>query len=264
MAPPDALANTEVEFKIKGSSTINTTVFDTVTITAIVNQIYNLISEVNPSKIVTVPNTAINYTILITNNGNGADAVELALPEIPSSWNYRFILHGVNITKLTLNVKESESIVLEVKVPSTTIPGEYSIGIILRGNANITFTRVFVEVLSDCDRDGVSDLDDPDDDNDGYNDTVEMAAGTNTTDPLSTPPDYDKDYIPDSLDPDDDNDYIPDEQDDYPLDATRWKAPEKKELSVVCLAAGIGVVIVFVVLAVAIFLARRRRFEKKP
>ncbi|MCK5559980.1 MAG: right-handed parallel beta-helix repeat-containing protein, partial [Thermoplasmata archaeon] len=58
----------------------------------------------------------------------------------------------------------------------------------------------------DNDFDGIGNNNDTDDDNDGYNDTNEVAAGSNPLDFDSQPDDFDDDYIPDVLDPDDDND----------------------------------------------------------
>jgi len=58
----------------------------------------------------------------------------------------------------------------------------------------------------DTDNDKLGDVCDLDDDNDGYNDTVEIEAGTNPLDPNSKPSDIDKDGIPDAKDDDADGD----------------------------------------------------------
>jgi sugar lactone lactonase YvrE len=66
----------------------------------------------------------------------------------------------------------------------------------------------------DTDGDGIPDDMDPDIDNDGFSNAVEIAAGTNPLDPLSHPGgpgDWDADGIPDDKDNDDDNDGFPDE-----------------------------------------------------
>ena len=60
----------------------------------------------------------------------------------------------------------------------------------------------------DSDLDGIGDNGDEDDDNDGYNDTIEVELRTDPLDNLSTPPDNDRDFLPDIWDPDDDNDNI--------------------------------------------------------
>ncbi|UCE39388.1 MAG: hypothetical protein JSW00_09255 [Thermoplasmata archaeon] len=125
-------------------------------------------------------------------------------------------------------------------------------------NASIT---IFVD--GDHDGDSVGNLSDPDDDNDGYSDTIEISEGTDPlnpqskpvdndgdflpdsmdldndndgysneieltigTDPLdntSVPDDYDLDLIPDSMDPDMDNDTIPNEEDAFPLNCSEWR-----------------------------------------
>ena len=70
----------------------------------------------------------------------------------------------------------------------------------------------------DTDGDGIGNNTDPDDDNDGQSDTIEI---TNGTDPLvanAAPGDSDGDGISDVIDTDDDNDGVSDSLDLFPLD----------------------------------------------
>ncbi len=83
-------------------------------------------------------------------------------------------------------------------------------------------------IYIDTDNDNIPNCIDPDDDNDGYIDTVELEEGTDPLDITSVPNDYDHDLIPDSIDPDDDNDGVSDEDDPYPLDASKWKNTEEQ------------------------------------
>lgn len=73
----------------------------------------------------------------------------------------------------------------------------------LESNNNAT-VQFFVD--GDNDGDGIGNISDTDDDNDGYPDDLEKTQGTDPLDELSTPPDNDADFTPDNLDPDDDND----------------------------------------------------------
>ncbi|MBE7171127.1 MAG: T9SS type A sorting domain-containing protein [Williamsia sp.] len=57
-----------------------------------------------------------------------------------------------------------------------------------------------------------------DDDHDGYTNADEVDNGTQPCSASSTPPDFDKDKISDLNDPDDDNDGIPDQLDVFPID----------------------------------------------
>ena len=77
---------------------------------------------------------------------------------------------------------------------------------------------------SDFDGDELGDNSDLDDDNDDYPDELELSQGTNPRDSLSTPPDIDRDLIPDSLDPDRDGDGYLNLRDAFPNDPTRWEA----------------------------------------
>jgi hypothetical protein len=73
-------------------------------------------------------------------------------------------------------------------------------------------------ILLDTDGDFNPDITDLDDDNDGYMDELELAAGSDTKDVNSHPEDTDSDFVPDSIDTDDDNDGVPDKYDDFPKD----------------------------------------------
>ena len=64
---------------------------------------------------------------------------------------------------------------------------------------NLTIT-----VLIDTDGDTVADVNDEDDDNDGWNDASELSCGTDPLDPTSFPSDIDSDGLCDALDETDD------------------------------------------------------------
>ena len=64
--------------------------------------------------------------------------------------------------------------------------------------------------ITDTDGDGLFDSEDLDDDNDGYSDTDENRAGSNSLDAKDKPLDTDRDMIPNYRDHDDDNDGISD------------------------------------------------------
>lgn len=74
----------------------------------------------------------------------------------------------------------------------------------------------------DFDGDGIGDNSDNDDDNDGYRDIIEITEGSNYLDARSTPDDMDQDKIPDSMDDDIDGDGINNDDDEFPLDKSRW------------------------------------------
>jgi gliding motility-associated-like protein len=83
------------------------------------------------------------------------------------------------------------------------------------------------DLNSDTDGDGIIDLLDPDDDNDGYDDLLELELGTDGKNPEEFPEDQDGDFLPDvkeeelgtdPTNPDTDGDGIPDGEDDFPLD----------------------------------------------
>jgi len=87
--------------------------------------------------------------------------------------------------------------------------------------ATDTFPTNITEWL-DTDGDGTGNNADTDDDGDGYNDTVEVAEGSDPLSSESTPLDTDGDKIPDSTDTDDDNDGFDDGADVFPTNSAEW------------------------------------------
>ncbi|MDC3330488.1 BspA family leucine-rich repeat surface protein, partial [Flavobacteriaceae bacterium] len=84
------------------------------------------------------------------------------------------------------------------------------------------------DLTTDTDGDGIIDLLDPDDDNDGYDDLLELELGTDSKNPAEFPADQDGDLLPDikeeelgtdPTNPDTDGDGVADGEDDFPLDA---------------------------------------------
>ena len=79
-------------------------------------------------------------------------------------------------------------------------------------NDSIDIFPLDVNEWLDTDSDGIGNNADPDDDNDGITDDIEISCGTDPLDSSSTPIDTDGDGIFDCLDPDDDNDGLTDEE----------------------------------------------------
>ena len=75
---------------------------------------------------------------------------------------------------------------------------------------------------TDTDNDGLGNNADYDDDGDGWNDTSEADCNTDPLDYSSQPSDTDDDSICNWLDSDDDGDGYLDGDDDFPLDGTEW------------------------------------------
>lgn len=112
---------------------------------------------------------------------------------------------------------------------------------------NTASLRIWVD--GDMDGDGIGDSVDADRDGDGYSNDIEVREGSNPDDATSTPPDNDKDGIPDDIDPDDDNDGFPDSSDAFPLDPGAHYNPVPM----------LSVALVLVLLLVVMLILRHRR-----
>lgn len=135
---------------------------------------------------------------------------------------------------LTITPSNPLSLLVAVNISSEATSGEtlgvdipYGYHIDTEENADIEFQYPICSknstILLDTDGDLNPDITDPDDDNDGYTDEIEMICGSDTKDPDIVPKDTDHDYVPDSIDTDDDNDGEPDRYDDFPLDKNRQR-----------------------------------------
>lgn len=78
----------------------------------------------------------------------------------------------------------------------------------------------------DTDGDGIIDFFDKDDDNDSYNDTIEISVGTDSLDNTSIPLDMDNHSIPDGFEPNIDGDGIHNEDDINPDDLDRGETED--------------------------------------
>jgi len=126
-------------------------------------------------------------------------------------------------------------------------------------NKNREITIVVDQI--DTDYDKIPDYLDPDNDNDGYNDTIELNQNppTNPLDNTSIPLDLDNDFVPDSMDHDIDGDGVPNDEDDYPTNPNKWEY--NKSTSNLWIIIGIiGGLFVVIIL---FFLLRKRMKEGK-
>jgi hypothetical protein len=120
---------------------------------------------------------------------------------------------------LETNIFDSQVVTLEefqednISATWTAEPGNHTLfitldpsSIINESNETNNYASLQIFVDGDNDRDGIGNLTDDDDDNDGYPDTMELGEGTDPLNTTSRPPDNDGDFTPDSMDLDDDND----------------------------------------------------------
>jgi|GEM_PF-3653149 len=125
--PYDAMALEQLVSEINAQSAGDFTKTDRLNLTAIANQVHKINATISPPVISVYPGEYANYTINITNKGNGIERITLAMLALPHAWNYEFTQEGVKITELTLNALSNTTITLRIKTPvwvpfSTTNP----------------------------------------------------------------------------------------------------------------------------------------------
>jgi parallel beta-helix repeat protein len=164
-----------------------------------------------------------------------------------SGLNYTWTFHANN-TRITLYGGDPDFIF--------SIPGTYNITLnVTDESGNWAIDGLTVFVLQDTDLDGTPDIEDNDDDGDGYKDDKD--AFPKNPDEWE---DTDSDGIGNNADPDDDNDQVLDDDDYYPLDPTKWEKPEEGDFTliilIIILIGGISLILVFLIL-------RKKRGSKK-
>jgi len=126
--------------------------------------------------------------------------------------------------------------------------------------------------IIDSDKDGIGNNADSDDDNDKYNDTIEIACDSNPNDSHEMPLDTDLDYIPNFFDSDDDNDGYTDEKEKdegtNPIDSNSKpiaEPPKEQQKGTSPEGKGyvIGVIVGIIILLAIVLIILRRKKKKK-
>lgn len=126
----------------------------------------------------------------------------------------------LGLTYSWTSIIDGSTITLDGENPSYTfeIPGTYVITLNASDEAgNWDIDTIVVFTLPDADRDGISNTDDTDDDNDTIVDTEDAFPFDPNEDT-----DTDGDGVGDNADNDDDGDGVSDSDDEFPLDPTEW------------------------------------------
>ncbi len=154
-----------------------------------------------------------NFTLTVSNT-NDAPAIitmdiETAMEGILYSVDYN--ASDIDQDVLAWNLTTDAGIWLSINgttgvlngTPSGADAGSYWVNVsVIDGNGGLDWHNFTLEVLADTDGDGIPNTSDDDDDNDGWNDTVEELAGTDPQDANDMPGDEDSDGIADFMDPD--------------------------------------------------------------
>ncbi len=171
--------------------------------------------QVSPS--IGTPITLYNYTVIYESNENEEIQVNVTIDGItypmvkvnPADSNYR---DGV-LFQFSINALNASTLhTYRFSAKSTT-------GFTALGDTQVHYGPIVYPTDQnpyDYDGDGIPDEEDPDDDNDGVNDTIDMFPKN-----VNEWKDSDNDGIGDNADLDDDNDGVLDENDYYPYDPTK-------------------------------------------
>jgi len=128
-------------------------------VTAIANLIARITAEAAPPSQNCYPGNHVNYTITVTNEGNGDDIADLQIYDLPLGWTYEF-----SSTSSYLDPFQEVSVELRIHVPenaladsdpSTPVMDPYRIGINITGRekalgyGETLYVNLLVEKISD-------------------------------------------------------------------------------------------------------------------
>jgi uncharacterized membrane protein len=144
-APNTALAGTQVQISVNATSNGNGSIVRTLSINAVVNQVYD--PRVTPlvNNQVIKPGTSGTFKINVTNNGNGDDTVDMSLTGVPSGqgWVYNF-----NPVSVSLSSGETKTVDLSFTLGSKAAYGDNQITVIgtSHGTSSTGSTNIIVSV----------------------------------------------------------------------------------------------------------------------
>jgi len=130
-----------------------------ISVTAIANLIARITAEAAPPSQNCYPGNHVNYTITVTNEGNGDDIADLQIYDLPLGWTYEF-----SSTSSYLDPFQEVSVELRIHVPenaladsdpSTPVMDPYRIGINITGRekalgyGETLYVNLLVEKISD-------------------------------------------------------------------------------------------------------------------
>jgi uncharacterized membrane protein len=144
-APNTALAGTQVQISVNATSSGNASIIRTLSINAVVNQVYDpRVTPLTNSKVIE-PGTSGTFKVNVTNNGNGNDTVDMSLTGVPTGqgWVYNF-----NPVSVTLTPSQTKTVDLTFTLGSKAAYGDNQITVIgtSHGTTTTGSTKVIVSV----------------------------------------------------------------------------------------------------------------------
>ena len=130
-----------------------------------------------------------DVTIHIDNTGWSDDFLVRNI-ELPIEWNI-----SEKEQVLSLPAKSKNNVTFSISIPCNAIPGRYNLSFSIEGKRNKSIHNISMVMKNPTDLD-----------NDGWNNSIEIEAGTDPQNSLSYPTDLDNDTILDYLDLDIDGD----------------------------------------------------------
>jgi uncharacterized membrane protein len=148
-APENATAGSRQDVVIKGTTVGDTALVssDSVALTAIVTQKFNIEVKVSPEEMVSVnPGTVVTYNITVENKGNGKDFIIITPTKLEVNWESTFYLDGEE--RVTSELDRNTSVVfnMRITIPKRQLAKIYDIGINVSSIGDRELKEFFLEV----------------------------------------------------------------------------------------------------------------------
>ena len=130
-SPHNAEAGSRQDVIIKGATTGDASLVssDSVALTAIVMQTFDVNVTVTPKNIKVDPGTTIVYNITIKNEGNGKDFVIITPTVLEVNWDSTFYLDDEERVTSELALNETVVFNMQIRIPKNQLAGTYKVGI---------------------------------------------------------------------------------------------------------------------------------------
>jgi hypothetical protein len=147
-APRNSQAGSKQNIVIKGTTTNDPTLVstDSVALTAIVRQFFDINVSITPDSMQVDPGSKIMYNITIENVGNGKDFVILTPTMMEVNWESTFYLGFNERVTSELKLNESVTFKMQIKIPRTQLAGKFPIGVNISSIGDYELLKVYVDI----------------------------------------------------------------------------------------------------------------------
>ena len=139
--PANAAAWRVLVVKIFAQSTINPAAYASEEVKAITTQKFGYSISASPQEQVADPGGTVNFSVTVTNLGNGRDRISPHVTDIEIGWGYNITTDGMEFEEIELMIGESHVFDVSVSIPTNAKAGTYPLSINVSSLENLDYNQ---------------------------------------------------------------------------------------------------------------------------